>query len=102
MNDNVMKTDFIQKKSVAIWGFGYLGYTTALRMQERGFHVYIFDFDTTRFDNFVKGLYPGTDQKNRWSSQYSIPKLNREKITFCFNPTQMFCESPVHFISLPQ
>ena len=76
-------SNLLRKKTLSIWGFGYLGYTAVLRMQEHGFHIKIFDFAAARFDAFEKNLYPGIAQKNHWSSRYSIPELNREKIDFC-------------------
>lgn len=94
--------DLLRKKTLSIWGFGYLGYTTALRMQEHGFRIKVFDFSGQRFDAFEKNRYPGVAQKNHWSTRYSIPELNRETIDFCTQPNLMFDEdSLVHIIALP-
>lgn len=94
-------SDILGKKTVSIWGFGYLGYTAALKMQERGFSVKIFDYAPQRFDAFKKGQYPGVGQKNHWSLRNSIPDLDRGKITFCAKPERMFDNSPVHLIATP-
>ncbi|MFQ5673522.1 MAG: UDP binding domain-containing protein [Nitrospinales bacterium] len=95
-------TKLLQKKVVSVWGFGYLGYTSALRMQEHGFHIKIFDFSAQRFEAFEKNRYPGIAQKNHWSTRYSIPELNREKITFCTDPGRLFDDDDrMHIIALP-
>lgn len=94
-------SNILKKKIISIWGFGYLGYTAALKIQERGFNIKIFDYDPKRFDAFEKRQYPGINQRNHWSLLNFIPDLDREKITFCTNPEAMFTDSPVHLIATP-
>jgi UDP-N-acetyl-D-mannosaminuronate dehydrogenase len=93
--------NILKKKNVSIWGFGYLGYTAALKMQEHGFNVKIFDYDPNRFSAFEKRQYPGINQRNHWSLMNSIPDLDREKITFCTKPEPMFVDSMIHLIAVP-
>ncbi len=92
---------FLNKKKVSIWGFGYLGYTAALRMQEHGFFVSVFDFDPKRHDAFEKREYPSQQQKGHWSLRNAVPDLDRERMRFCSAPEEMFEDSYVHLVAMP-
>ena len=94
-------SNYLRKKKVYIWGFGYLGYTAALTMQEHGFHVSVFDFDIKRFEAFENKQYPGDQQKNHWSLRSSIPELDRTRLSLCSEPEKMFEDAPVHLIAMP-
>jgi UDP-N-acetyl-D-mannosaminuronate dehydrogenase len=91
----------LKKKTVAIWGFGYLGYTAALRMQAHGFRVRVFDFDPTRFTAFEKGEYPGAQRLAHWSLRGAVPNLNRDQLQFCSAPEPMFEDGVPQLVAFP-
>jgi len=94
------KSSILETKKISIWGIGYLGYTTALRVQSKGFIANIYDFQTKRVDDLQNGLYPYKVQKESWSKNGEIPLIDISKINIEQNLGYMF-SSKVHIISFP-
>ncbi len=92
--------NLLKNKAVSIWGIGYLGYTSILKLQENGFLAYIHDFNIKRLDELFNQTYPGKEQQNSWSKNGQIPSFDLEKITLCKNVEAMFANQ-VHIISFP-
>ncbi len=95
------RDDILKNKTVSIWGFGYLGYFAILKVQELGFRTRVFDFESRRFDAFLKGDYPGPRQRMDWSRHHSIPDLNPDLLELYKEPEGLFETSAVHVISFP-
>ena len=88
------------KKTVSVWGIGYLGYTTILRLQSKGFYVNCFSFDQAVFDDIQTGKYPYEYMRQAWSLNNDMPRIDIEKVNFCEDVKGMF-DSNVHVIALP-
>lgn len=76
---NTFKELLLNTKRVSVWGVGYLGYTTILRLQENGFCSVVYDFNEDRLDDLKNNLYPEKEQINSWSKRGKIPAINLEK-----------------------
>lgn len=87
-------------KTVSVWGIGYLGYTTVLRLQSKGFFVNCSTFEKDVQKDIQTGQYPYEHMKQTWSLHNEIPKIDLEKIIFSHDYTEMF-DSNVHIIALP-
>jgi UDP-N-acetyl-D-mannosaminuronate dehydrogenase len=87
-------------KTVSVWGIGYLGYTTILRLQSKGFFVNCSTFDKDVQKDIVSGKYPYESMKQTWSQGNDIPKIDLSKVSFCHDYKKMF-EANVHIIALP-
>ena len=94
------KNVILESKKVSIWGIGYLGYTTILKLQEYGFRVTLFDYTESRLTDLQKGVYPGVEQITYWSKTGKIPSLDLTKIEFAKNINELFYNS-IHIISFP-
>lgn len=90
----------LQTKKISVWGIGYLGYTTILKLQENGFFSTIYDFDETRLNDLGNGTYPNKEQLNGWSKNGKIPSLNLKKIELAKDSSLLF-KNKVHLISFP-
>ena len=98
MND--FKELILETKKVSIWGIGYLGYTTILRLQENGFSSTLFDFNHDRLDNLTDTSYPNKDQLNSWSKNGKIPSLNLDRVEIASDYSLLF-NNKIHIISFP-
>ena len=87
-------------KTVSVWGIGYLGYTTILRLQSKGFFVNCFSFESNVFDDIKNGKYPYEYMRQTWSVNNDMPRIDIEKVRFCEDVNDMFV-SNVHIIALP-
>lgn len=87
-------------KRISIWGIGYLGYTTILRLQSKGFTINCSTFDKDVQQDIYADKYPYEYMKQTWSLNNDLPKINLEKILFCTDFEAMF-ETEVHVIALP-
>ncbi len=87
-------------KTVSVWGIGYLGYTTILRLQSKGFFVNCSTFDKDVQKDIQNGKYPYEDMKQAWSKSNDVPKIDLNNVAFVDNYSKMF-ESNVHIIALP-
>lgn len=87
-------------KSISVWGIGYLGYTTVLRLQSKGFFVNCSTFEKDVQKDIQTGQYPYEYMKQTWSLNNDIPKINLEKVMLSNDYTDMF-DSNVHIIALP-
>lgn len=87
-------------KTVSVWGIGYLGYTTILRLQSKGFFVNCSTFDKDVQKDIQNGKYPYEDMKQAWSKSNDVPKIDLNNVAFIDNFSKMF-ESNVHIIALP-
>ena len=94
------KDRLLNSKKVSVWGIGYLGYTTILRLQENGFYSSIYDFNTERLDEIQNLKYPGKEQRNSWSKNGKIPSLNHEKLDIVKDNSLLF-DNNVHIVSFP-
>lgn len=88
-------------KKVSVWGVGYLGYTTILRLQSKGFFVNCFSFDVGARQDMKSGKYPYERMKQIWSLNGDIPRADLSKLFFCEEESEMFEGATVHVIALP-
>ena len=98
MND--FKDIILKTKKISIWGAGYLGYTTTLRLQDSGFTSTIYDFNGNRLDGLINGSYPNKEQLNSWSKNGKIPSLDFKKIDIAKDIDLLF-QNKIHIISFP-
>lgn len=98
MND--FKTMLLKTKKISVWGIGYLGYTTVLRLQDSGFNATVYDFNDERLNSLLNEKYPNKEQLNSWSKNGKIPSINLEKVSIVKDCTLLF-ENDVHIISFP-
>ena len=98
MND--FKQLILKTKNISIWGIGYLGYTTILRLQDNGFYSTVYDFNIQRLDNLLDGSYPNKEQLNSWSKSGKIPSINLKNIEIVKDNTLLF-NNKIHIISFP-
>ncbi|MCW8895334.1 UDP binding domain-containing protein [Sulfurimonas sp.] len=97
---NNFKELILKTKKVSIWGIGYLGYTTILRLQKNGFRTTVYDFNESRLDDLIGNTYPSKEQLNSWSKGGKIPILNLEKLDVVKDNNLLF-ENHVHIVSFP-
>jgi UDPglucose 6-dehydrogenase len=97
---NQFKEKLFHQKKVAVWGIGYLGYTTALRLQSRGFTPVIYDFTKERLIGLENGTYPAIEQRESWSIKTDLPALDLNNLLIASNSDEMF-DVAVHIISFP-
>lgn len=95
--ENILKT-----KTVAVWGLGYLGYTTILALQEKGFDVMVYDVYPNHMKLFLRGGYPGRERAASWSLSESLPKLDFTRLKAAACPEELFKASPLHIIASPE
>ncbi len=88
--------------TVTVWGLGYLGYTSILKLQANGFSVMASDFDKEHLEQFKKGVYPTQSQIASWSRTNYIPKINWASITVTTDYASLFRSSQVHIIAMPE
>ena len=89
-----------ERKAISVWGIGYLGYTTVLRLQSKGFFVTCSTFDKTIEKDIQKDEYPYEYMKQAWSLNNDIPRIDLAKTAFSNELDSMF-ESAVHVIAIP-
>jgi len=98
---NKFKLNLLKNKRISVWGLGYLGYTTTLKLTSAGFTVNLFQFDLDDIENkLVNGTYPSTEQKSLWSKNTEIPKINLSNVSIKKDSKDMF-NSNVHIIAMP-
>lgn len=90
----------LETKKVSVWGIGYLGYTTILRLQKNGFYSTIYDFTESRLDELQSKTYPNKEQLNSWSKNGKVPDLDVEKLHIVKDNKLLF-ENIVHIVSFP-
>lgn len=90
----------MHEKTVSVWGMGYLGYTTVLRLQTKGFRTKVYDFNTERLEGLISGKYPGKHQKESWSGYGEIPLLNLQYVKVCKTVDGLF-PSQLHIVCIP-
>jgi nucleotide sugar dehydrogenase len=94
---NILKT-----KTVSVWGLGYLGYTTILRLQNSGFNVVAYDLNQEHLDLFASSKYPTKEQIAVWSQMGYLPKLDYDKVKIAKDPRELFESSYLHIIAIPE
>jgi UDP-N-acetyl-D-mannosaminuronate dehydrogenase len=94
------KESLLYTKKISIWGIGYLGYTTILRLQKFGFFTTLYDFNEQRLDDLLYNQYPSKKQINTWSKYGNLPNININKIDVVKDIELLF-ENKVHIISFP-
>ncbi len=87
-------------KSVSVWGMGYLGYTTILRLQSNGFFVNCFTLDKNIQEDIRLNKYPYDYMKQTWSLSGNIPNIDFSMVSFCSDFKDLF-EVRVHVIAIP-
>lgn len=93
----------LERRTVSVWGIGYLAYTTIIRLQANGFHCNVWDFFPERLAGLADGSYPQEALRQNWSQVNKLPRLDMERITLCGAPggadmDAMF-DSPAHIVS---
>ena len=94
--------NILRTKTVSLWGLGYLGYTTMLKLQNSGFNIIGHDVNSDQLKQFLKGGYPDKGQKAAWSRTGYVPKLDNAKIRISKNAKDLFESSQVHIITTPR
>ena len=79
---NILKT-----KTVSVWGLGYLGYNTILKLQSRGFNVLVYNLNMKQVRMFLQRKYPGKEHIASWSSSNFLPDLDFDKIKIAKDPS---------------
>lgn len=88
--------------AVAVWGIGYLGYTTLLRCHRFGLATHVWAPEASHLKNLCRGTYPGAEFQTAWSEIGSVPPVAREQITVTDTPRDLLAEHlPVHVVALP-
>ncbi|MEA3314533.1 MAG: UDP binding domain-containing protein [Campylobacterota bacterium] len=90
----------LETKKVSIWGIGYLGYTTILRLQDNGFYSTLYDFNIKRLEKLIQGNYPDKEQLNSWSKNGKIPSINLKYIEIIKDNSLLF-NNKIHIVSFP-
>ncbi len=92
----------LKHKKISVWGFGYLGYTTVLRLQSKGFFANVFVFENLQniHDGLIHDTYPSQIQKEMWMQNTPIPSINNNKLLLADEPFNMF-DSQIHIIAMP-
>lgn len=90
----------LKNKTVSVWGGGYLGYTTIIRLQAAGFIVNLFDFGKNRIYGLQDGSFPNQVQKESWTASGELPVINPARLNICTEANEMF-SSQLHIISFP-
>jgi len=93
------KKRILDSRRISVWGLGYLGYTTLLLLQSKGFSADIHDFNQSRSNGLITGSYPTSEQIRSWSSKENSWSLDLSKIQSQAGDA-MF-ENPVHLICFP-
>ena len=87
---------------VAVWGIGYLGYTTLLRCHHHGMSTHIWTMDGEHLEDLQQGNYPGKNIQIAWSDIGSVPQVSPHRMIFAHSAEELFKEElPVHWIALP-
>lgn len=95
-------SEMIKRKKVAVWGMGYLGYTTALVLQSRGLEIEFFDPVGDSKSEYLKGDYPNSWQRYAWSRTGNMPPLKEQSVSICEHPDELFQSGvEVHIVCLP-
>ena len=97
---NNFKEKLLKTKKISIWGIGYLGYTTILRLEENGFSTTVYDFNESRLDELIDNTYPSKEQLNSWSKNGKVPSLKLEKLDVVKDDSLLF-ENNIHIVSFP-
>lgn len=97
---NSYKDKILETKKISIWGIGYLGYTTILRLQKSGFCSTVYDFNEPRLNDLLDDKYPRKEQLSGWSKNGKIPALNLDKLDVVKDNSLLF-ENRIHIISFP-
>lgn len=92
----------LEKKIVSVWGVGYLGYTTILRLQNSGFRVICFDINSAQLEKFRSHCACTKEQEACWSRRGYVPRIDASKVTVSINPRNLFEHSAIHFIAIPE
>lgn len=95
------KQRILADKRVSVWSLGYLGYTTLLCLQSKGFCADVYDIIAPdRVKELLKGDHPVKDYNERWSSRGDIPPIDLTKIHSAVFIEKMF-SNPVHIVTFP-
>jgi len=98
----MLLSDILKEKTVAVWGLGYLGYTTILKLQNSGFNILAYDFEERQLNSLLHGKYPTGSQKVSWSGTGFVPSLDFNKIKVAKSAGEMIKGSPLHIIAIPE
>lgn len=93
--------NILKNKTVSVWGLGYLGYTTILKLHEAGFNIVAYDLNKKQLDAFRSGNYPSKDQIAIWSRSGYLPKVDYGRIKVASSPKELFAKSYLHVIAIP-
>lgn len=93
--------DILRTKTVSVWGLGYLGYTTILKLQNSGFNVLVYDLNDNQLKRFMSGKYPDKERLAYWSHLGYLPKVDFNKIKVAKGPKELFKSSYLHMIAIP-
>lgn len=92
----------LEKKIVSVWGVGYLGYTTILKLQNSGFRVTCFGINSAQLEKFRNHCACTREQEVCWSNRGYVPRIDASKVTVSMNPHNLFEQASIHFIAIPE
>ncbi|MBN1353828.1 MAG: hypothetical protein JW994_04090 [Candidatus Omnitrophica bacterium] len=95
-------TNILKSKTASVWGLGYLGYTTMLKLQNSGFNIIAYDTNKHQLRQFLNGQHPNKGQIAIWSQMNYLPKLDQRKIKTVTSPKELFKASHLHIIAIPR
>ena len=96
----LFKTSLLRNRTISVWGIGYLGYTTILRLQANGFFTTVSDFTGDKLQDFANKNYPTKSQMDNWSKSGIVQQVDISKIEIAENKNLMF-KNNLHIISFP-
>ena len=87
---------------VAVWGIGYLGYTTLLRCHRFGLKTHVWAPEHEHLQFLRQGAYPPREIQTAWSEIGSVPAVDLRQVLVCDTPEEILDNDiPVHIVALP-
>ena len=88
--------------SVAVWGSGYLGYSTAVRLQRYGLFVNIWGPEAENLVQLERGEYPDKTTQAAWTAVGFAPPLRKDRLRIVSSADELAgLDCPVHVLALP-
>jgi len=87
---------------IAVWGIGYLGYTTMARCQRFGLLTDVWAPEQRHLMGLEQGHYPGRELQIAWSDFGTVPGLSLQATSMADSPESLLSRDiPVHVLALP-
>lgn len=87
---------------VGLWGIGYLGYTTLIRLQYRGLLAKVWGPNPQQLQDLREGRYPTKEFMEAWSNLGYLPSIHPHHFEIAQDPEKMFSPNiATHIIAHP-